>query len=170
MQIDSEKLTPPLKARLRNYQHYGFKWINYLHEHNLGGCLADDMGLGKTLQAITMLSRVYAGGEKAPSLVVGPRSLLQNWQKECEKFAPQLHTHIHYGADRDWEKATEAQVIITTYALMRNDIKTIKETALHYAILDESQNIKNLEAQTTRAAFMLNAKHRVRAERYACRK
>ena len=123
--------------------------------------MADDMGLGKTIQAITMLAKVYKGKEKLPSLVVGPRSLLQNWKKECEKFAPQLKTHIYYGPDRDWKKATKAQVIITTYALMRNDIKTIKETQLYYAILDESQNIKNLEAQTTRAAFILNTKHRL---------
>jgi SNF2 family DNA or RNA helicase len=152
---------PPLKAKLRNYQVYGFKWLDYIHEQELGGCLADDMGLGKTLQAIAMLAKVYEGGETAPSLVVGPRSLLQNWKKECEKFAPQLSTHIYYGSDRNWEEAVQSQVIITTYAVMRNDIKTIVETALHYAILDESQNIKNLEAQTTRAAFMLNSKHRL---------
>ncbi|MCB0850920.1 MAG: DEAD/DEAH box helicase, partial [Bacteroidetes bacterium] len=152
---------PSVQATLRKYQVYGFKWLNYLHDHNLGGCLADDMGLGKTLQAITMLVKVYKDGEKCPSLVVGPRSLLQNWKKECEKFAPQLSTHIYYGTGRNWEEAIQAQVIITTYALMRNDIETIRDTELHYVILDESQNIKNLEAQTTRAAFMLNAKHRL---------
>ncbi|MEM6803485.1 MAG: DEAD/DEAH box helicase [Bacteroidota bacterium] len=152
---------PPIEAKLRKYQLYGFKWLNYLHEQNLGGCLADDMGLGKTLQAITMLAKVYQGKEELPSLVVGPRSLLHNWQKECEKFAPQLKTHIYYGPDRNWEEACKAQLIITTYALMRNDIKQIRESELYYAILDESQNIKNLEAQTTRAAFMLKVKHKL---------
>lgn len=162
--IDKKKMKlPSLKAKLRSYQVYGFKWLAYLHKQKLGGCLADDMGLGKTLQAIAILAKVYSGKEKRPSLVVGPRSLLQNWKKECEKFAPQLNTYIHYGSDRNWEKAVEAdaQIIITTYALMRNDIQSIKNTELNYVILDESQNIKNLEAQTTRAAFMINAKHRL---------
>jgi SNF2 family DNA or RNA helicase len=161
-QIEKSKVRlPAIEAKLRSYQLYGFKWLHYLHQQRLGGCLADDMGLGKTLQAICALAKIYQGGEKAPSLVVGPRSLLQNWQMECQKFAPQLSTHIYYGPDRSWEDACRAQVIITTYALMRNDIQTIKETKLHYAILDESQNIKNHEAQTTRAAYMLQADHRL---------
>ena len=71
--LDDKKVKlPPVEARLRNYQLYGFKWLDYLHEHQLGGCLADDMGLGKTLQAITMLAKVYKKKEKRPSLVVGP--------------------------------------------------------------------------------------------------
>lgn len=152
---------PKLQATLRSYQRYGFKWLAYLHEQQLGGCLADDMGLGKTLQAIAVLAKVHQKKATPPSLVVAPRSLLQNWQKECQKFAPQLSTHIYYGSDRNWAEATQAQVIITTYALMRNDIQTIKETPLHYAILDESQNIKNYEAQTTRAAYLLPAAHRL---------
>lgn len=152
---------PAIQAKLRGYQLYGFKWLDYLHNQKLGGCLADDMGLGKTIQAITVLAKVYQKKNQQPSLVVGPRSLLQNWQMECQKFAPQLTTHIYYGSERNWKEASKAQVIITTYALMRNDIKTIKETKLHYAILDESQNIKNYEAQTTRAAYMLQAEHRL---------
>lgn len=161
--LEKQRLAlPPLKAILREYQQYGYKWLNYLHEQKLGGCLADDMGLGKTLQSIAMLAKVYEDDKcPMPSLVVGPRSLLQNWKKECEKFAPQLRTHIYYGPDRDWKKATEADVIITTYAVMRNDIEVIKEYDLYYAILDESQNIKNLETQTTRAALMLKAEHRL---------
>ncbi|MEM9987459.1 MAG: DEAD/DEAH box helicase, partial [Bacteroidota bacterium] len=161
-QLEKSKVRlPKIQATLRNYQQYGFKWLSYLHAQGLGGCLADDMGLGKTLQAITVLAKVYGKKNLAPSLVVAPRSLLQNWQMECQKFAPQLSTHIYYGQDRSWEEANKAQVIITTYALMRNDIQQIKETKLHYAILDESQNIKNYEAQTTRAAFMLQAEHRL---------
>ncbi|MEM7657775.1 MAG: DEAD/DEAH box helicase [Bacteroidota bacterium] len=161
-ELDQRKVRlPKLQATLRGYQRYGFKWLSYLHEHQLGGCLADDMGLGKTLQAIAILAKAYQKKKVPPSLVVAPRSLLQNWQMECRKFAPQLSTHIYYGADRRWEEAIQAQVIITTYALMRNDIQTIKETQLHYAVLDESQNIKNYEAQTTRAAYLLQAEHRL---------
>lgn len=152
---------PKLKAKLRAYQKYGFKWLDYLREHQLGGCLADDMGLGKTLQAISVLAKVYEAGEERPSIVVCPRSLLQNWRKECEKFAPQLSVHIYYGAQRDWEEALQAQVIVMTYAIMRNDIQLIREQQLCYSVLDESQNIKNMATQTTRAALLIKADHRL---------
>ncbi|WP_367388088.1 DEAD/DEAH box helicase [Lewinella sp. LCG006] len=153
---------PKLNATLRPYQQYGFKWLDYLREQKLGGCLADDMGLGKTLQAISVLAKVYSSPEeKRPSLVVAPRSLLQNWRKECERFAPQLTTHIHYGTDRDWAATEGAQIVITTYATMRNDIKDLKDIDFCYAILDESQNIKNIETQTTRAVLLLRADHRL---------
>jgi SNF2 family DNA or RNA helicase len=73
-----------VNATLRNYQKEGVKWINYLYDNNMGGCLADDMGLGKTLQTITVLAGIY-GNQKSkkkmkPSLIVMPRSLLFNWQ------------------------------------------------------------------------------------------
>lgn len=153
---------PKLNAKMRPYQQYGFQWLNYLREQKLGGCLADDMGLGKTLQAISILAKVYSEpDEKRPSLVVGPRSLLQNWRKECERFAPQLNTHIYYGPDRNWEATQGSQIIITTYATMRNDIKELREVDFCYAILDESQNIKNIETQTTRAVLLLQADHRL---------
>ena len=151
---------PDLNATLRPYQKDGFKWLKYLQDNTLGGCLADDMGLGKTLQAIAVLATVYPN-EKLPSLIVMPRSLLFNWRAEVKRFAPQLSTHTLYGLNRDLAEAKKANLIFTTYATMRNDIEALKEEKFLYIILDESQNIKNIQAQTTKAAMLLNAKHRL---------
>ncbi len=151
---------PGLKASLRDYQKEGVKWIRYLHDNNLGGCLADDMGLGKTIQTIAMLSLIYPG-EKKPSLIIMPRSLLFNWQNELKKFNPAISSYVYYQATRDMDEAMTHNVILTTYAMVRNDIEKFGEQEFHYVILDESQNIKNLEAQVTRATFLLKASHRL---------
>ena len=151
---------PQVQAKLREYQQEGVKWINYLYENNLGGCLADDMGLGKTLQTIAMLARIYPK-VKTPTLLVMPRSLLFNWQNEIQRFAPQLSTYTYYGLQRDMEQALESQLILTTYAVLRNDVETFCKQSFHYVILDESQNIKNLSSQTTQAVLLLHAKHRL---------
>jgi superfamily II DNA or RNA helicase len=170
--LSSQKLrTTGVKATLRNYQKEGVKWINYLYENHFGGCLADDMGLGKTLQTITMLARVYAEKKNSPaksapsaqdsSLIIMPRSLLFNWQDELRKFAPQLTHYTYYGAQRDLAEALKHQLILTTYALVRNDIEQFREQHFHYIILDESQNIKNLSSQTTQAVLLLDGEHRL---------
>jgi len=159
--IGSKKYTlPKLNATLRPYQKDGFKWIQYLQDNNLGGCLADDMGLGKTLQTIAILAKAYPK-EKLPSLIVMPRSLLFNWRSEVEKFAPHLTTYTYYGTSRNSIDARKHHLIFTTYALMRNDIETFQEEDFFYVILDESQNIKNLQAQTTKAAMLLSGNHRL---------
>ncbi|MBQ8520082.1 MAG: DEAD/DEAH box helicase, partial [Bacteroides sp.] len=125
-----------------------------------GGCLADYMGLGKTLQTIAMLARIYPK-TKMPTLIVMPRSLLFNWQNEIQRFAPQLTTYTYYGVQRDMKQALESQLILTTYAVLRNDVETFCKQSFHYVILDESQNIKNLSSQTTQAVMLLHAKHRL---------
>ena len=121
------------------------------------------MGLGKTLQTITMLTRVYKANSPSPnpSLIIMPRSLLFNWQDELKKFAPQLTYYTYYGQQRDLEEALKQQLILTTYALVRNDIEQFREQQFHYIILDESQNIKNLTSQTTQAVMLLNGEHRL---------
>ena len=160
-QLASKRLsTMGVNAKLRNYQKEGVKWINYLYDNNFGGCLADDMGLGKTLQTITMLTKVYPK-EKKSSLIVMPRSLLFNWQDELKKFAPQLTHYTYYGQQRDLQEAVKHQLILTTYALVRNDIEQFRQQTFHYIILDESQNIKNLASQTTQAVLLLNGEHRL---------
>ena len=159
--LAEEKLkTPKLQATLRPYQSEGIKWIKYLYDNNLGGCLADDMGLGKTVQTIGVLTLIYPK-EKKPTLIVMPRSLLFNWQNEIQKFAPQLTTYTYYAGDRDIKEAMKHQVILTTYAIVRNDIKEFSKKEFHYVILDESQNIKNMTTQTTQAALLLHAEHRL---------
>jgi len=160
-QLESQRMRFTLvNAQLRGYQQNGVKWINYLYENNLGGCLADDMGLGKTLQAIAMLARIYPK-VKEPTLIIMPRSLLFNWQNELQRFAPQLCTYTYYGMQRDMNQALICQLILTTYAVVRNDIETFSKQKFHYVILDESQNIKNFSSQTTQAVMLLHAKHRL---------
>jgi SNF2 family DNA or RNA helicase len=149
-----------VQAELRPYQKEGVKWLNYLHENKFAGCLADDMGLGKTLQTITLLSHFYPK-ETKPSLIVMPKSLLFNWEKEVKKFSPKLTTYTFYGNTREMEEAKKANLIFTTYAIMRNEIERFKEEEFFYVILDESQNIKNVNAQTTKAVMLLNGNHRL---------
>ncbi|MBX2926989.1 MAG: DEAD/DEAH box helicase [Saprospiraceae bacterium] len=160
-QLSAQKLKlPKLNATLRPYQEQGFRWLSYLHEQKLGGCLADDMGLGKTLQAIALLATIYPK-EKTPTLIVMPRSLLFNWEREVRRFAPQLSTYTFYGLSREYEALRSANLVFTTYATMRNEIEKLKDESFYYVILDESQNIKNLTTQTTKAALLLRCKHRL---------
>lgn len=151
---------PKVKAQLREYQEYGYKWLSYLMDNNLGGCLADDMGLGKTLQAISVLTRLHAKrGTK--SLVVMPKSLIYNWESEIKRFSPKLKVGIYYGNFRNRDIIKKSGVILTTYGTIRNDIEIIRDYNFDVVILDESQNIKNVNAQTTKAIMLLNAKHRI---------
>ncbi|MGH7494904.1 MAG: SNF2-related protein [bacterium] len=97
------------------------------------------------------------------SLIVAPLSVLFNWERECAHFAPDLKLHIHHGLERARTAETFAQhdLVLTTYATMRNDIDFLKDFSFHYLILDESQNIKNPVSQTAKAAGILNSRHRL---------
>ena len=151
---------PKLNAALRDYQKYGYKWLKYLTDNNLGACLADDMGLGKTLQAIALLSNLHEE-KKKKSMVIMPKSLIYNWENEIKKFAPKLKVGVYYGINRDFSSLKKVDVILTTYGTIRNDIENLLENKFDLLILDESQNIKNINSQTTKAVLLLNAKKRV---------
>ena len=151
---------PKLNATLRDYQKYGYKWLKYLTDNNLGACLADDMGLGKTLQAIALLSNLHQE-KKKKSMVIMPKSLIYNWENEIKKFAPKLKVGVYYGINRDFLALKKTDVILTTYGTIRNDIVNLLEQKFDLLILDESQNIKNINSQTTKAVLLLNAKKRV---------
>ena len=154
-----------VKAELRPYQKEGAKWLNYLYDNSMGGCLADDMGLGKTIQTIALLCRAYgksctdASDSRLyePTLIVMPKSLIFNWQTELERFAPHLSVYAYYGQGRDAEEIRTHQVILTSYGMVRSDIETLKDIDFHMVILDESQNIRNTAAQMTQAVLMLRA-------------
>jgi len=153
---------PNVNATLRPYQEQGYKWLYYLYENKLGGCLADDMGLGKTLQAITLLAQIYSDKKiKQPTLIVMPKSLLFNWENELKRFAPQLTFYKWYSTDRDIKAALKHNIIMTTYAMMRNDIEVWKEQKFLYVILDESQAVKSLNSQVHKAVLLINAPHRL---------
>ena len=151
---------PKLNAALRDYQKYGYKWLKYLTDNNLGACLADDMGLGKTLQAIALLSNLHEE-KKKKSMVIMPKSLIYNWENEIKKFAPKLKVGVYYGINRDFSSLKKVDVILTTYGTIRNDIENLLEQKFDLLVLDESQNIKNINSQTTKAVLLLNAKKRI---------
>ncbi|MEA1916952.1 MAG: DEAD/DEAH box helicase, partial [Campylobacterota bacterium] len=144
---------------LRDYQKEGARWLKYLYDNNFGGCLADDMGLGKTLQAITLLSFIYPKS-KTPSLIVMPRSLLNNWQNELKKFNPSISFYMYYSSERSLEKLKNHNVVLTTYAIVRNDIEKLRDYEFDTIILDESQNIKNIDSKISKAVMLLEAKHK----------
>jgi superfamily II DNA or RNA helicase len=160
-EIDAPQNLQPI---LRPYQVAGFQWLNYLHEVSWGGILADDMGLGKTVQALSFLQHyyeLYDGDLRA--LVVCPTTLIYNWENEIKKFTPSLEYYIHHGSVRirNVEELKKHHVIITTYGTLRSDIKLFMQMPLDYVILDESQAIKNPSSKVTKAASLLNAKHRL---------
>jgi non-specific serine/threonine protein kinase len=152
-----------LQHILRPYQVGGYQWLNYLHEVGWGGILADDMGLGKTVQALSFLQHYYEHHGDMKALVVCPTTLIYNWENEIKKFTPTLEYYIHHGPlrSRDVGVLNEHHIIITTYGTLRSDIKTLVQIPLDYVILDESQAIKNPSSKVTKAASLLNAKHRL---------
>ena len=159
------EVPPPahLLPILRPYQVHGFHWLNYLQDVNWGGILADDMGLGKTIQALSFLQHFRDVNGRLSALVVCPTTLMFNWENEIRKFTPTLTYHIHHGGDRTRNKETLSSynVIITTYGTLRSDIKLLLELPFDYAVLDESQAIKNPSSKVTKAACLLQARHRL---------
>lgn len=152
-----------LNAELRHYQTQGFNWLLFLYNYGLNGILADDMGLGKTLQSIALLQHVKNEQGPMPSLIVAPTSVVFNWRNELARFAPDLNVVNLTGADRfeHYKKIKKADVVLTSYAILRRDIKALKKYPFRAVILDEAQNIKNAESQTALAAKELHAGHRL---------
>jgi len=160
-----KEIEPPynLKMILRPYQVAGYQWLNYLRDIKWGGILADDMGLGKTVQALSFLEHYLADHGKLKALVVCPTTLIYNWENEIKKFTPKLSYRIHHGATRTRTKdeLIDHNITITTYGTLRSDIKLLMSVEFDYVILDESQAIKNPASKVTKAACLLNARHRL---------
>ncbi|OON68946.1 DEAD/DEAH box helicase [Hymenobacter sp. CRA2] len=152
-----------LRATLREYQQQGLNWLNFLDTFGFGGCLADDMGLGKTVQVLALLLHLRAQGRRGAHLVVVPTSLVFNWQAEAARFAPELRVHVLHGAARrtDAQAFADADLVLTTYNTMVNDIRWLREYAFDYVILDEAQAIKNPDSQRYKAARLLQASRRL---------
>lgn len=161
--IKDYPVSPAFNGQLRNYQKEGFKWLRFLREYNFSGCLADDMGLGKTVQTLALLQTLKDEKQLKTSLLVAPVSAIPNWEAEIEKFAPSLSFKRHIGIKRDKESGgwEEIDLVITSYATMRNDIELFSAFRFDYIILDESQNIKNLSSRVSQAARVLQADHRL---------
>ncbi len=166
--IPSRPLPLEFTGELRPYQKAGYDWLHFLSDYQLGGCLADDMGLGKTIQALVFLQDIYAKDKqkdknRRASLLVVPKSLLINWQREAARFTPQLRFLEYFAFDRNknQEEFADTDLVITTYGVMLRDISHLHAYRFEYIILDESQAIKNPASQTARAARLLQGNHRL---------
>ncbi len=153
-----------LQATLRDYQLDGLAWMQFLREYDLGGILADDMGLGKTVQTIAhILTEKEAGRLTAPALVIAPTSLMANWMEESARFAPDLKVLLLQGKERMdlFDQIDQADIVLTTYALLPRDEEKLREHEYHLVILDESHYIKNTRSKAAQTAGSLNARHRL---------
>jgi len=156
-----------LNAELRDYQKRGVAWLRYLENLGLNGCLADDMGLGKTMQVISLLVLEREQTQPPPTLLIAPTSVIGNWQKEIERFAPQLTTLIHHGSEREQDidafkqLCMQHDLLITSYTLARKDSKLLGALQWRRIVLDEAQNIKNPKAAQTKAILKLNGNSRL---------
>jgi len=149
---------------LRPYQLEGLAWLQHLRAHGLGGILADDMGLGKTAQALAhLLTEKRAGRLAKPALVVLPTSLVFNWQREAERFAPDLKVLSLRGTRRAdaFDKIPEHDVCLTTYPLLWRDREQLAAHRYHSLILDEAQTVKNAASQAAQVVRTLDAEHRL---------
>jgi SNF2 family DNA or RNA helicase len=157
------------RGRLRPYQERGLAWLAFLGGLGLGACLADDMGLGKTIQLLALLVAERAraeGGRPGPTLLVCPMSVVGNWQREAERFAPDLAVHVHHGAERlageDLTRTVaSADLVLTTYGLAVRDRQSLTAIEWGRVVLDEAQNIKNAAAKQAQAVRALKAAQRV---------
>ncbi|MDW7693076.1 DEAD/DEAH box helicase [Flammeovirgaceae bacterium SG7u.111] len=152
VKFEAVELPKGLKATLRPYQLRGFEWMYKNNKLGFGSLLADDMGLGKTLQVICLLLKMKEEGQlqKHKALMVLPTTLLGNWQREIEKFAPDLQVLIYHGPKRKF--TTEGyDVMLTSYGTARSDVKILSKTTWALLGIDEAQNIKNTGTEQTKA-------------------
>jgi superfamily II DNA or RNA helicase len=162
--IQAVKTPEGFALELRPYQIEGLSWLQYLREQELAGILADDMGLGKTAQALAhLLLEKQSGRMDKPSLVVLPTSLIFNWKREAERFAPQLKLLSLQGKERAelFPLIRDHDVILTTYPLLWRDEEALAQHEYHLLILDEAQTVKNVSSQAAQVVRKLKARHRL---------
>jgi SNF2 family DNA or RNA helicase len=159
------KVPQGINATLRSYQKEGLNWLCFLKDFGWGGCLADDMGLGKTIQVLSFFMHLKEKNKRKNHLflVVAPTTLLFNWQKEIEKFCPEMSYFVHWGNNRVFNKKEwkNYDVILTTYGTLANDIDDVRKVSFDVAVLDESQAIKNPNSMRFKASCLINAKLRL---------
>ncbi len=174
--LEVEGTPQGFKGELRPYQQRAVAWMDLLERTGIGACLADDMGLGKTAMVLALVmaerERSAPRGElgddrqRGPTLVVCPTSVVGNWKREAEKFAPQLNVTIHHGTGRSRTgefstQVADADIVITSYSLVDRDRTTLALVPWSRVVLDEAQNVKNPEARQTKAVRALKASRRI---------
>jgi uncharacterized Zn finger protein/superfamily II DNA or RNA helicase len=161
---EAQPLPNALNATLRPYQQRGYDWLVKNTALGMGSLLADDMGLGKTVQIIALLLKFRQEGrfKKQKGLVVLPTTLLTNWQKEIDRFAPELQARVYHGSTRKLppEKDTY-DLLLTTYGVVRSDLDTLKKITWAVVVIDEAQNIKNADTEQTKAVKALKSPVRI---------
>lgn len=151
-----------LAATLRDYQLRGLNWLHRMTSLGLGACLADDMGLGKTITLIALhLHRQTDPSAAGPALVVCPASLMGNWQREIERFAPGTPVRRFHGTSRFLDGLARDEVVLTTYGTMRLDAERLADTDWGLLVTDEAQHIKNPYAATARRLRTIGSRARV---------
>ncbi|MCI3934738.1 DEAD/DEAH box helicase [Streptomyces sp. AN091965] len=151
-----------LAANLRDYQLRGLNWLARMTSLGLGGCLADDMGLGKTITLISLhLHRQSDETTTGPTLVVCPTSLMGNWQREIQKFAPGAAVRRFHGAQRGLEDLAEGEFVLTTYGTMRLDAERLNAVDWGLVVADEAQHVKNPYSATAKQLRAIGARARV---------
>ncbi|BDD11329.1 hypothetical protein FUAX_37610 [Fulvitalea axinellae] len=161
--IEDVDIPKKFEGELRPYQKAGYNWLNFLRKFRFGGCLADDMGLGKTVQTLALLQKTKEEGAENASLLIMPTSLIYNWQAEARKFTPDLRVFTYTGTNRvkDPEIFKDYDLILTSYGIARLDIDILSKYYFNYAILDESQMIKNPGSNIAKAVGDLRCQHRL---------
>jgi SNF2 family DNA or RNA helicase len=161
--IQPQKAPDAFGGVLRPYQEHGLAWMNFLHDFTWGGCLADDMGLGKTIQVLALLLDRKKKGDPGPSLIVMPKSLVFNWIRETQRFAPELRVLDYTGGERNAARddLDGFDLVFTTYGTLKRDIGFLSERRFNYVILDEAQAIKNPASQNAKAVRLLPARRRL---------
>lgn len=165
--IPETPLPEAFRGELRPYQKQGMDWLLFLRQYGFGAILADDMGLGKTIQLLAYLLSVKENEDApGPALIICPTSVLGNWQKEIERFAPDLQVYLHYGSNRlkeaaFAEKAMAADVVLTSYGLANIDFADVSTVRWGTIAIDEAQNIKNSGTKQSRAVRKLRGKHHI---------
>ena len=161
--ISYENVKPDLPCHivqvLREYQVIGVKWLLSLRKNGFGGCLADDMGLGKTLQIIAYLSDHSFDGTR--SLIVVPKTLLENWRRELLKFSPKTKVYVYHGSTRNMGEIQNYQVVITTYGTLINDLDRLNLYYFENMVVDEAQYIKNSRSKAYRAVKSMQAQTKI---------
>ena len=151
-----------VNAKLRDYQKTGYSWLVQNIKTGFGSILADDMGLGKTLEVLTAVQHLKDESllDKAKVLIVAPTGLLTNWQKEIEKFTPELSSFIYHGYERSFPEE-EYDIYLTSYGIIRSDYEDFNKRKWFLMVVDEAQNIKNPQAKQTKAIKSVKSSNRI---------
>ena len=154
--ISSTAVPATINATLYPYQEDGYRWMDFMLKENFGCILGDEMGLGKTLQIITLIAKHISPGKRF--LIVAPVTLLENWRREFEKFAPLAKVLVHHGSDRTgfYKNLIPYDVVVISYGTAITDSAMLNMLKWNLVVLDEAQNIKNPGASRTKAVKKLN--------------